>query len=154
VVRFTNAAEGEISIVGRTKQYLSLCGEHMSVDNMTKAIENTGKELGITIREFMVAGMPFETLFAHQWYIGCDDTDADAEAICNAIDKTLGEINDDYAVERTSALKRIFVKILPSAIFYDYMRSKGKEGAMNKFPRVMKGAQLEDWKTYVEARGY
>jgi hypothetical protein len=39
VIRFTNAKEHEIAIVGRTKQFLSLCGEHMSVDNMNKAIE-------------------------------------------------------------------------------------------------------------------
>ena len=31
VIRFTNAAEHEMMIVGRTKQFLSLCGEHLSV---------------------------------------------------------------------------------------------------------------------------
>ena len=66
------------------------------------------------------------------------------------MDETLCEINDDYAVERTSALKEVFVEVLPSKIFYDYLRSIGKEGGMNKFPRVLKGAQLESFQNYLK----
>ncbi|XZF14242.1 GH3 family domain-containing protein [Chitinophagaceae bacterium MMS25-I14] len=151
VVRFTNAKEGEIVIVGRTKQFLSLCGEHMSVDNMNKAIETVSKKLNITIREFTVAGFSYENLFAHRWYIGIDDgANVDATEVKKILDETLCDINDDYAVERTSALKEVFVEILPSNVFYDYMRSIGKEGAMNKFPRVLKNKPLADWEAYLE----
>jgi hypothetical protein len=152
VVRFTSAPEHEIIIVGRTKQFLSLCGEHMSVDNMNKAIDVASQKLGITIREFAVAGFKYDTLFAHRWYIGCDDS-CDADQIKKLIDETLSEINDDYAVERTSALKEIFVEVLPSNVFYDYLGSIGKAGAMNKFPRVLKGAQLESWENYLKEAG-
>lgn len=148
VVRFTDATEGEIVIVGRTKQFLSLCGEHMSVDNMNKAIDTVSRKLNITIREFTVTGLKYENLFAHRWYIGCDD-ECDPEEICNILDETLSQINDDYAVERTSALKKIFVEVLPNSVFYDYLRAKGKEGGMNKFPRVLKGNQLKDWESYL-----
>jgi GH3 auxin-responsive promoter len=149
VVRFTNAAEHEIVIVGRTKQFLSLCGEHMSVDNMNKAIDTVSKKLNMNIREFAVSADTYDNLFAHRWYIGCDDTSADVAQIRSIIDETLCEINDDYAVERTSALKEVYVEVIPNSVFYDYMRSKGKEGAMNKFPRVLKGNQLQDWTTYM-----
>lgn len=149
VIRFTNAAEHEIAIVGRTKQFLSLCGEHMSVDNMNKAIDEVSKKLNISIREFTVAGFKYENLFAHRWYIGCDDEGVDAAEVKRILDETLSEINDDYAVERTSALKEVFVELLPNEVFYDYMRSKGKEGGMNKFPRVIKGDQFNEWETYL-----
>jgi hypothetical protein len=96
-----------------------------------------------------VVGYNFENLFAHRWYIGCDDPHVDPETVRKLIDDTLCEINDDYAVERTSALKEIFVEILPGKLFYDYLKAKGKEGAMNKFPRVMKGKQLNDWETFL-----
>lgn len=152
VLRFTNAAEYEIIISGRTKQYLSLCGEHTSVDNMNKAIDVVSRKLDINIREFTVAGFKYDDLFAHRWFIGTDNTDVDADTVKQLIDKTLCEINDDYAVERTSALKEIFVEILPSQIFYDYMRFKGKEGAMNKFPRVLKGNTLSDWQTFLDQK--
>jgi hypothetical protein len=150
VVRFTNSKEYEIIIVGRTKQFLSLCGEHMSVDNMNKAIDTVSKKLGVTIREFTVAGFQYENLFAHRWYIGCDDMDINAVEVRKILDDTLCEINDDYAVERTSALKEIFVELLPNHVFYDYLRANGKEGGMNKFPRVMKGKQLKDWENYLD----
>jgi hypothetical protein len=149
VVRFTDVKEHEIIISGRTKQFLSLCGEHMSVDNMNKAIETAAKKLGLTVREFTVAGFPYDGLFAHRWYIGCDDGCANAADICKVLDETLCEINDDYAVERTSALKKIFLDVLPSSVFYDYMRHIGKEGAMNKFPRVLKGEALTRWEQYL-----
>ncbi|MDI9320826.1 MAG: GH3 auxin-responsive promoter family protein [Phycisphaerales bacterium] len=149
VLRFTNAVEYEIIITGRTKQYLSLCGEHTSVDNMNKAIDTVSRAFNISIREFTVAGLKYDDLFAHQWYIGTDNLDVDAGQVKAILDKTLCELNDDYAIERTSALKEVFVEILPSKIFYDYMRFKGKEGAMNKFPRVLKGKTLDDWQCFL-----
>lgn len=152
VIRFTNAKEHEIAIVGRTKQFLSLCGEHMSVDNMNKAIEMVSKKLNITIREFAVAGLKHGNLFAHQWYIGCDNDHVDANKVKKLLDEALCSLNDDYEVERSSALKEIFVEILPGHLFIDYLRAKGKEGAMSKFPRVLKGAQLQDWQHYLESK--
>lgn len=152
VVRFTDAKEGEIVIVGRTKQFLSLCGEHLSVDNMNKAIDTVSRKLGVTIREFTVAGFKYENLFAHRWYIGCDDPNIDAAKVKQIIDETLSEINDDYAVERTSALKEVFVELLPNDTFYDYMKSIGKDGAMNKFPRVLKNGKLTEWEEFLEKR--
>lgn len=149
VVRFSNAKEYEIAIVGRTKQFLSLCGEHMSVDNMNKAIDTVSKQMKIHIREFAVSGIKYDNLFAHQWYIGCD-TPVDAEQLKRLLDETLCKLNDDYLVERTSALKEVFVKVLPGDAFIGYLRAKGKEGAMSKFPRVLKGQQLEDWEHYLK----
>ena len=137
--------------MGRTKQFLSLCGEHMSIDNMNKAIDTVSKKLNITIREFAVAGFKYENLFAHRWYIGCDDPNVDANQVKKIIDETLCEINDDYAVERTSALKEVFVELLPNDVFYDYMKAIGKDGAMNKFPRVLKNGALKNWEAYLSA---
>jgi hypothetical protein len=150
VVRFTDANEGEIAIAGRTKQFLSLCGEHTSVDNMNQAIDTVSKKLGITIREFTVAGFSYENLFAHRWYVGCDNPNIEAAQVRQILDETLCEINDDYAVERTSALKEVFVELLPNDTFYEYMRFIGKEGAMNKFPRVLKNGQLKNWEKFLE----
>lgn len=152
VVKFTSVKEHEIIIVGRTKQFLSLCGEHMSIDNMNKAIDTVQKKLGITVKEFTIAGFPYQNLFAHRWYIGTDDIAVDSNKVREIIDQTLCEVNDDYAVERTSALKEIFVEVLPNDIFIDYLRCKGKEGAMNKFPRVLKGEKLKDWESFLETK--
>jgi hypothetical protein len=150
VVKFTNVKLSEIIIVGRTKQFLSLCGEHLSVDNMNKAIDVVQKKMNISIHEFSVAGINYDGLFAHQWYIGCDDATIDMEELKSILDETLCEVNDDYAVERTSALKNIFINILPSETFINFFHHTGKFGAMNKFPRVLKGKQLEEWNEFIK----
>ena len=152
VVRFSNAKEHEIEIVGRTKQFLSLCGEHLSVDNMNKAVETVAKSMNITIKEFAVAGLKHDNLFAHQWYLGCNNPNVDVKEVKRQLDEALCELNDDYAVERTSALKEIFVEVMSDEVFIEYLRAKGKEGAMSKFPRVLKGATLQDWEQYLKTR--
>lgn len=148
VLRFTDVTQAEIVIVGRTKQFLSLCGEHLSVDNMNTAVELAQQKLGIQIKEFTVVGFPHDGMFAHRWYLSCD-TEVDKNELRNLIDQTLSKINDDYAVERTSALRDVVVEVLPTAVFFDFLAKKGKTGAMNKFPRVMKGKQQVEWEEFV-----
>lgn len=152
VVKFTSVKEHEIVIVGRTKQFMSLCGEHLSIENLNTAMDGVARELKITIREFALAGFHYRNLFAHRWYIGTDDVNVDAARARELIDRTLSEINDDYAVERTAALKEVFVEVLPYSVFIDYLKEKGKEGAMHKFPRVLKNGALEDWENFLRAR--
>lgn len=148
VIRFTSVEESEIIITGRTKHFLSLCGEHLSVDNMNKAIELVSNELNLDIKEFTVAGIPHGNLFAHHWYIGTDQA-VDAEAVKQRLDQHLKALNDDYAVERSAALKEVHVDILPTQTFYSWLEAKGKSGGQNKFPRVLKNAQLEDWQAFI-----
>lgn len=148
VIKFVSIEESEIIITGRTKHFLSMCGEHLSVDNMNKAIEIVSNELNITIPEFAVAGIPHDTLFAHHWFIGTDDK-VDANRLKERIDFHLKVLNDDYAVERSAALRDVVVDVLPLEKFYNWMESKGKVGGQNKFPRVMKNAQLQEWIKFI-----
>jgi hypothetical protein len=148
-VRFVDKERCEIIITGRTKHFLSLVGEHLSVDNMNKAVQLVADEMNICIPEFTVAGVPHGLFFAHQWWVACDDK-VDAEAVRQKIDERLRELNDDYAVERGSALKDVYLKILPESSFMEFMRLKGKIGGQHKFPRVMKGKMYEDWIRFLE----
>ena len=149
VIKFTSVRDAEIIIAGRTKHYLSLCGEHLSIDNMNRAIEMCSEKMNVSVREFMVAGVPHAGMFAHQWYVGCDDK-VDAKIFRDELDKNLKAVNDDYAVERIAALKEVLVEIIPTQLFYKWMERNHKLGGQNKFPRVMKGAQYEEWKKFVE----
>lgn len=151
VIRFTDKSESEIIITGRTKHYLSLCGEHLSVDNMNRAIELVSEELNISVKEFTVAGMPHDSLFAHKWYVGTDDA-VDVAVLKQRLDDTLKLLNDDYRVERSAALKEVMVNTLPSAAFYEWMKEKGKVGGQNKFPRVLKKDLFNEWEDFVKER--
>jgi len=147
-IRFTNKERCEIVITGRTKHFLSLVGEHLSVDNMNKAIELVAEELNISIPEYTVAGEPHGLFFAHHWYVACDDV-VNAELLRTKIDEKLKMLNDDYRVERTSALQEVFLDVLPPEQFLQFMRLKGKVGGQHKFPRVLKGRMLEDWQKFL-----
>lgn len=147
-IRFTDVDEARIEITGRTKQFLSLCGEHLSQDNMNRAIELTAEQLGITINEYTVAGINYENLFAHHWYVGTDDK-VDANRVKELIDENLKTLNDDYRVERSAALKEVMVDVVPLHVFHDWMHKLGKSGGQHKFPRVLKHQRLEDWQQFV-----
>lgn len=148
-VRFVDKERCEIIITGRTKHYLSLVGEHLSVDNMNKAIQVVAEELNISIPEYTVAGVPHGMFFAHHWFLASDDY-ADTELLRKRIDEELKKLNDDYAVERNSALKDIFVSVLPEEKFMQFMALKGKIGGQHKFPRVLKGEMLHDWQHFLQ----
>ncbi len=147
-VRLVNKEKSEIIITGRTKHFLSLVGEHLSVDNMNKAIELASTELNISIPEFTVAGIPYNNFFAHHWYVATNDVVNETE-LRNKIDAKLKDLNDDYEVERKHALKEVFVTVLTEKIFMDFMKLKGKEGGQHKFPRVLKGSTLKDWNQFL-----
>lgn len=148
-VRFVDKERCEIIITGRTKHFLSLVGEHLSVDNMNKAIKLASEEMNVNIPEYTVAGIPHGLFFAHEWWIACDDA-VDTELLRQKIDNCLKELNDDYAVERNSALKEVYLNVLPVSKFMEFMHLKGKIGGQHKFPRVMKGKMFEDWSKFVE----
>lgn len=147
-IRFKDLTKYEIVITGRVKHYISICGEHLSVDNMNHAILKAAEEFNVSIPEFSVTGIIHEKVFSHHWYIGCDSP-LDAEKFRDRLDHYLKELNDDYRVERRSALKEMHLKVLPVDYFYDWMRSIGKEGGQNKFPRVIKNQQLQSWMQFI-----
>lgn len=147
-IKLVNKSEMELIITGRTKFFLSLCGEHLSVDNMNQAVKMVMEEMNITIGEFCVAGIPHENLFAHQWYMSVEEP-VDEAKLRERIDYYLKELNDDYTTERTSALKDIFVKIIPNDLFIKWLEKHGNYGSQHKFPRVLKGAKLDDWCEFI-----
>jgi hypothetical protein len=150
-IKFTDKERSEIVITGRTRHFLSLVGEHLSVDNMNKAVKLVSEEMNICIPEFTVAGVPAGSFFAHHWYIACNDQ-VDKEELCHSIDQKLIGLNDDYAVERRSALKEIRLTVLSEEDFLEFMRMKGKVGGQHKFPRVLKGKMLEDWQRFLKGQ--
>jgi hypothetical protein len=148
-IKFTDLKRCEIIITGRTKHFLSLCGEHLSVDNMNKAINLTANDLKIIVNEFCVVGKPNKGLFSHHWYVGVNK-ETNKDNFKQILDDYLKKLNDDYATERKHALNDVFVSLLPNDIFIDFLASKNKLGGQSKFPRVLKGKQLNEWEAFLQ----
>jgi hypothetical protein len=148
-VKFTDLTRCEVIVTGRTKHFLSLCGEHLSVDNMNQAIKLVSSEMDIHINEYAVVGTSFQGLFAHHWYVGIDRL-VDETYLKERLDAHLKTLNDDYAVERKHALKDLIITVLPNQTFIDFLASKNKLGGQSKFPRVLKGKTLNEWLAFLE----
>lgn len=151
IIKFADIERREIIITGRTKFFLNYCGEHLSQENMNRAVEMTGKDLNADIREFTVAAIKYGSMFAHKWYFGTDDH-LDPEMAKEYLDNYLKKLNDDYRVERIAAIKDVFVEVLPVSVFYDYMKEKGKMGGQNKFPRVLKKDKFTEWENFLKEK--
>jgi hypothetical protein len=149
-IRFISVDRCEIVLTGRTKQFISLCGEHVSQDNINRAIRMLQDEMNVTINEFTVTGVRSGNLFAHKWYLGTDDR-LDPTVASGKLDEYLKVLNDDYRVERIEALKNVSAEVLPLQVFHDWMKSRGKEGGAHKFPRVLKNGQREAWEEHVKS---
>ena len=151
-IRFTNVDSCEIKITGRTKHFLSVCGEHLSVDNMNTAISQLSDFIGEPINEFTVKGLSKNKNHCHQWYIACDKLGLSEHEIAIKLDEYLSHTNDDYATERKHALKEVKVKILPLDIFISWMQEQGKFGSQNKFPRVLSNSKYEEWISFLDGQ--
>jgi hypothetical protein len=146
LVRFLDVKEREIKITGRIKQFLSLAGEHLSLDNINSAIDSVSKESAYTISEYCIVAD--QDNMHQKWYFGSSDL-IDAKELMRAIDHELSRINDDYASVRKYTLKEPIGMVLPTQTFYDFMDAMGKSGSQNKFPRVMNSEQATKWHSFL-----
>ncbi len=146
LVRFVDIEEREIVITGRIRQFLSLCGEHLSLDNINQALMALNSEKGISVNEFTIYADIQEE--RHVWYLGIDK-EVNVETVTNFIDTKLCELNDDYAYVRKYNLKTPIIKIVPTHFFYDFLESLGKSGGQNKMPRVLNTEQSQKWNAFI-----
>jgi phenylacetate-coenzyme A ligase PaaK-like adenylate-forming protein len=154
-VRVTNKAKAEIVITGRIKQFLSICGEHLSIDNMNQAIIAMEQQYNCHLPEFTVKAVAVQNHYEHHWFVACDQPPTDEQSFAQALDAYIAQNNDDYATERRENLLRgVRVQFLPSKLFYDWFASKGKMGGQSKFPRVMNEQQYADWTGFLAHQGY
>jgi hypothetical protein len=146
LVRFTDSEEQEIVITGRIRQYLSLVGEHLSLENINTAILSTSILLEIEISEFCIYADSENQ--KHIWFIGSDVV-VDEGALLRYLDEKLMELNDDYASARKYNLATPELNVLPLSTFYSFMKASGKIGSQHKFPRVLNSEQAKRWLTFL-----
>jgi len=152
-IKFTNLKKNEIVITGRTKHFISLCGEHLSVDNMNDAVSALGDLYGVEYNEFTVGGTQVGQFFGHHWFLPKVEGSPDETTAANDLDRLLGILNDDYAIERKHTLKDIQVSFIDPDSFMGWMNSRNKLGAQSKFPRVLKGGLFRKWVNYLHQNG-
>jgi hypothetical protein len=146
LVRFVDRERHEVIITGRIKQFLSLVGEHLSLDNINNAINIVADRRKIEISEFCIYAEEKE--LRHRWYIGVD-VEVNKEDLMAEIDREICLANDDYAAVRKYSLKQPIIDLVPTHKFYDFLNQIGKSGSQNKFPRVLNSNQIEKWLSFI-----
>lgn len=146
LVRFTDVENRQIKITGRIKQYLSLVGEHLSLDNINQALVATCKEMGVEVDEFCIYCDIANQ--RHMWTVG-STLQVDTELFIQKLDFNLGLLNDDYRSVRKASLNTPTLQCVKTNLFYKYMEKMGKLGSQNKFPRVMNEYQASEWKRFL-----
>jgi len=150
-IRLTSAAYNEITLTGRTRQFLSLCGEHLSHDNMNVAVMQLSARLGVALGEYTIHAIEGNDGLGHHWYIGCD-APIPTEKAAIWLDEELSVLNDDYALERQFALSQFKVDFIPENWFMEWMEHRGMLDAQRKFPRVVQGDVLKAWTSFVREK--
>lgn len=146
LVRFTNVETYEIKITGRIKQFLSLCGEHLSLDNINQALLSVSRELKIGISEYTIYADAANS--RHKWFIGTS-AEIDQSKFASKMEEKLCELNDDYAYVRKYNLNEPIFEFISPQTFYNFLESLGKIGAQNKMPRVLSKVQSEKWLSFI-----
>ncbi|HVG14566.1 MAG TPA: GH3 auxin-responsive promoter family protein, partial [Chitinophagaceae bacterium] len=149
-VIITDKERSEIRISGRTKHYLNVVGEQLSVQKMNMAIEKLEEECDIEVKEFVAATVAEGEGFKMKWIIGTDK-EIDTNEAAQIIDGELCDNNKNYAVARTKALKGVDVEAIPVEQFYNWSETFKKLGGQAKIPRVMKEEEFEEFRAYIQS---
>ncbi len=149
-VKFTDLKRSEILISGRTKYYMNVVGSQLSEEKLNKGIEQLAHALDIEINEFAVAALKNENdEYYHQWVLGSTGS-FDEEKACKLLDEFLKELNKNYKVARSKALKSVTVKYAPKKAFYEWLDKKKKKGGQVKVPKVMSAEKMQSFLKFLE----
>ena len=149
LVRFINRDDHELIISGRIRQFLSLCGEHLSLGNINEGLLKTSDKFDVEFSEFTIYAD--EEKQCHCWYLGTTQDVLHPMALINYLDDVLSSSNDDYKSARKYSLRSPEVKIISPELFYEYMAKQKKFGSQNKMPRVLNKKQSKTWLSFINA---
>lgn len=149
LIQFIDIESFEIKISGRIQQYLSLVGEHVSLNNINTALKHVNLKLEVDILEFCI--ISDEKKQRHNWYIGSNSI-IDKFQYIEHLDEELMLLNDDYKTCRKYNLSHPKIEILEPKLFYEFLEEIGKSGSQHKFPRVLTKQQAKKWLAFLKAR--
>jgi hypothetical protein len=145
-VQFTDTHPYRIRITGRTKHYINVFGEEVTIDNTDKALAAACIDSGAKVADYTIAPI-FTTLQEqgrHQWGIEFTRPPDDIQTFETVLDSKLQTLNSDYQAKRTGGLAMGKLSIVPLHIgtFYTWLKSKEKLGSQQKIPRLQNDRTL------------
>jgi hypothetical protein len=113
VVRFTSARPPRLVIEGRRESFLNAFGEHVSQEEIERAMADAAGQHGADVREFAVKPEYPDARASrgrHVWIVEFGEPPRDLAAFAASIDQSIQRGNADYRAHRTSR------QLLPPAL--------------------------------------
>lgn len=146
-VKFTSLNPWKIRVSGRVKHFISAFGEHVIQEEVNKAMIAATETSGASFQEFTVAPLIKEEKgeSAHEWFIEFKDEPQDMEKFRDVLDTEMRKLNPYYEDLRAGNILKIAqIRRLESNACREYMKSIGKLGGQNKFPRLSNERKIAD----------
>ncbi len=147
-VMFTSLYPHKIKITGRTKLFINAFGEEIIIDNTERALAIACAATNAIVKDYTAAPvfMGENEQGTHEWIIEFEKSPTDFDFFCKTLDKSLQEINSDYAAKRYKDITLRFPTFhkAKNGLFYEWMKSRNKLGGQNKVPR------LSNERTFIE----
>lgn len=147
-VMLTDRQRAEIRITGRTKHFLNVVGEQLSVHQMNAAMAAMQQQYDIEIQEFLVSAVRKDGEYINKWFVGANRV-VDGAPFAAALDAELRANNKNYNVARTKSLKGVEAEVIPVDHFYRWSEEFKKLGGQAKIPRVMNEDDFREFEQYV-----
>ncbi|MEL6842590.1 MAG: GH3 auxin-responsive promoter family protein, partial [Bacteroidota bacterium] len=146
-VKFTSVDPWRLRVSGRVKHFISAFGEHVISEEVNQAMIEACEATGAKIQEFTVAPMIRELKgeSAHEWLIEFDKEPDDLDRFQQVLDLSVQRQNAYYADLREGNILRL-AELVPLRLgaSREYMKSIGKLGGQNKFPRLSNDRKIAD----------
>jgi hypothetical protein len=144
-VKFTSLHPPKIKVTGRVKHFISAFGEHVIEEEVNYAMQRAIETIGGEVAEFMVAPFISEAESYHEWLIEFSLIPNDINAFASALDHALREKNIYYDdLRKGNILSMLKITLLAPQSVREYMKSVGKLGGQNKFPRLSNHRSVAD----------
>ncbi|MEM9985792.1 MAG: GH3 auxin-responsive promoter family protein, partial [Bacteroidota bacterium] len=147
-VKFTSINPWKIRVSGRVKHFISAFGEHVISEEVNAAIMAACAETGASFQEFTVAPLIQEEKgqSAHEWLVEFVEAPQSLDSFARCLDETLQGRNSYYQDLRAgNILKQALVHPIKPGASREYMKSIGKLGGQNKFPRLSNDRKIADY---------
>ena len=155
-VRFIDRSPPRLYVTGRTSQTLSVFGEHLSGEEIDRAVRAAATEQSVTIDEYAVGPILRDGYLGRGFHLFLIETadQPNSARMSECIDATLSLLNQDYRIHRHDKFGLLSpeVRLVRRGAFTDWMTHRGIAGDQYKTPRVVTDhtafiAMLEDFST-------
>jgi hypothetical protein len=140
-VRFTRRDPLRFHITGRTRHYVNILGEHVTVEEVERALVGACRRTEAEVVEFTVAPrVPSaeDPRAGLDWLVEFCNAPQEFEEFARILDETLASLNAEYRARRIGdhGMVEPRVTALPAGTFRRWMRGSGALGHPHKVPRV------------------